>query len=338
MTKPNEIPSNDPWLDELNRLLAATADLGPAQWADRAQGLLRLVTPRPHGQLVAAALDRNQNVMDHLTTWSGTTHLQILVAQTGFAPDGSRRITVRKGTVWIECGDDPAAAVPATFDGWFKALTGRPFPIPGWGTELAPAGRNFWLPPGATRSDVSGFPRPLRVAKLTDYRLAVFDGHGCNSYAIYLTDVRPGLSLRLRLFFGGFYGNPEDDSARVVSPVAGLYRLVDDLKVRLTHFEYTLNIDRARSPRRCRRRVGRSGREPCGSRAAGARAGGWQDARATGRCRKSAAASDQMPATMLTRQFQTGRRSVIRSHRAPLRRYPGFSRRRLEDTKNDADL
>ena len=247
MTEPKVTPANEPWLDELNRLLAATPDLGPAQWVDREKGLLRLITPRPHGQLVAAALDRNQKVMDHLTTWSGAAPLQILLAQTDFVPDGSPRITVRKGTVWIECGDDPAAALPATFEGWFQALTGRAFPIPGWGAELQPAGRNFWLPPGAARSDVSGFPRPLGLAKRTEYRLAAFDGHGSNSYAFYLTDVRPGLSLQLRLYFGGFYGNHEGDSARVVDFVQALYGLVDEHKERLTHFGYTLNMDRARA-------------------------------------------------------------------------------------------
>jgi hypothetical protein len=247
MTEPKEIPASAPWLDELNRLLAATPDLGPAQWVDREKGLLRLITPRPHGQIVAAALGRNQPVMDHLGTWSGTPRLQILLAQTDFVPDGSPRITVRRGTVWIECGDDPEAALPATFEGWFKALTGRAFPIPGWGAELEPAERNLWLPPGARRSDVQGFPHALHMGLQGEYRLAAFDGYGSNSYAFYLTDVRPGLSLQQRLSFGGVYGNPERDSARVVEFVKALYELVDEFKVHLTHLEYTSNMGRDRA-------------------------------------------------------------------------------------------
>jgi hypothetical protein len=216
MPSPHDLPATDPWLDELNRLLSGTPDLGPAQWLARGQGLLRLITPRPHGQMVAATLARNEKVMNHLATWADPPQLQVVLAQTDFVPDGSPRITVREGTVWIECGDDPAAALPATFDGWFKALVGRPFPIPGWGDELQPADRNTWVPPGVGRNEVHGSPQTLQLASRSEYRLAAFDGHGSNSYAFYLTDIRPGLDLRLRLYFGGLYGDPEQDSARVV--------------------------------------------------------------------------------------------------------------------------
>ena len=247
MTESHDSSTNDSWLDELNRLLAATPDLGPAQWVARGQGLLRLITPRPHGQIVAAALARNENVMNHLGTWSDAPQLQVLLAQTDFVPDGSPRITVRDGTVWIECGDDPAAAVPATFDGWFKTLLGRPFPIPGWGDELQPANRNTWVPPGVGRNEVLGSPQTLRLSNRSEYRLAAFDGHGSNSYAFYLSDVRPGLALYLRLHFGGFYGDPEQDSARVVEFVKPLFDLVQEVAQRLTHFEFTSNMGRARA-------------------------------------------------------------------------------------------
>jgi len=38
MPELNNTPIDDPWLDELNRLLAATPDLGPAQWVARGEG------------------------------------------------------------------------------------------------------------------------------------------------------------------------------------------------------------------------------------------------------------------------------------------------------------
>jgi hypothetical protein len=247
MPELNNTPIDDPWLDELNRLLAATPDLGPAQWVARGEGLLRLITPRPHGQVVCATLNRNEEVLEHLASWRDTPKLRVLVAQTDFDSEGSPAIVVRDGRLCIFCGDDPEAAVPATFDGWFKSLLGRPFPLSGWGNKLRTIGQHQWVTPGVAERDIQGFPHPLSVAGRTTYRLAAFGGHGMNSYAIYLTDVRPGLSLRLRLSFGGVYGDAERDSAAVVTTVQRLYALVDAVGARLAHFELESDMERHRA-------------------------------------------------------------------------------------------
>ena len=68
-----------------------------------------------------------------------------------------------------------------------------------------------------------------------------------NSYAIYLTDVRPGLSLRLRLSFGGVYGDAERDSAAMVTTVQRLHALVDAVGARLAHFELESDMGRHRA-------------------------------------------------------------------------------------------
>jgi hypothetical protein len=243
MTAPRRPAAKDPWLDKLNRLLAHTADLGPAQWVARAQGRLRLITTRPHGQVVAAALNRDEKVLAHLGTWRGTPELVVEVAQTDFAP-GAPCITVRNGTVCIACEDAPAAAPPADFVAWFKRLFGRDLPVAGWGDSLYPAGPHIWLPAGVSKEELGGFPHPLRLRGRTEYRLAAFDGHGCNSYAFYLSEVRAGLNLRLRLAFGGVYGDPERDSAAVVEVVKQLYELVDEVRDRVTHFEYVSDMGR----------------------------------------------------------------------------------------------
>jgi hypothetical protein len=128
-----------------------------------------------------------------------------------------------------------------------ERLIHRPFPLPGWGDELQPADRNTWVPPGVGRDEVHGSPQTLQLARRSEYRLAAFDGHGSNSYAFYLTDIRSGLDLRLRLYFGGFYGDPEQDSARVVAFVKALYELADEVAQSLTHFEYTTNMGRDRA-------------------------------------------------------------------------------------------
>jgi hypothetical protein len=247
VTEPNNTPIDDPWLDELNRLLAATPDLGPAQWVARGEGLLRLITPRPHGQVMCATLNRNEKVLEHLASWRDTPELRVLVAQTDFDSEGSPAIIVRDGRLCIFCGDDPEAAVPVTFDGWFKSLLGRPFPLSGWGNKLRAIGQHQWVTPGVAERDIQGFPHPLSVAGRTTYRLAAFGGHGMNSYAIYLTDVRPGLSLRLRLSFGGVYGDAERDSAAVLTTVQRLYTLVDAVGARLAHFELESDMGRHRA-------------------------------------------------------------------------------------------
>jgi len=97
------------------------------------------------------------------------------------------------------------------------------------------------------------------VAGRTTYRLAAFGGHGMNSYAIYLTDVRPGLSLRLRLSFGGVYGDAERDSAAVVTTVQRLYALVDAVGARLAHFELESDMERHRARLRSTAENGKDG-------------------------------------------------------------------------------
>jgi hypothetical protein len=93
---------------------------------------------------------------------------------------------------------------------------------------------------------IAGFPHRLEVATDVPYRLSGFGGHGVNSYAIYVTEERPDLSLRLRLLFGGAYSDPEKQANWVIGDLVKVAQFLDEFGPLFSRIELGKNVSNCR--------------------------------------------------------------------------------------------
>lgn len=107
--------------------------------------------------------------------------------------------------------------VQTDFAGWFHETFGAEFPV------------RLVLPLPHLRDQIwTSEPRPDSVPMTSncqrpagDHLLAGFWGHSVNSYAFYLIQQFGSHRLFFRLSYGGAYGDPDKDAARVLGFLRG---------------------------------------------------------------------------------------------------------------------
>jgi len=165
-------------------------------------------------------------------------------------------VVIPDGISFIDGGEVSQPGQARIFDEWFVQTVARPFPWSDWGKDFILLAGNVWGSRVITGHPVSGFPHLLEVATDVPYRLAGFAGHGVNSYAIYVTEESPRLSMRFRFQFGGAYGDPEKEADWLVADLVEVAYFLDEFGPLFSRIELGKHISR------CHLGLWRAG-EPC---------------------------------------------------------------------------
>lgn len=218
------------WLVELNGLLEGVPGFEAARWLSHDQRHL-LITVLPAGPAKAAvARLRASQAGAHLRRWAAEEPLTLFLAAVGGGVEPTPELLVKDGELWFFSGFDQPRSVPGeAFLSWFQRQFGQPFPLPGVAPELRQVGPNTWATEGVGAEQLVGLPHFLEAKGATPHRVVAFAGYGINSWACYFTSVRPGVRVRLRMPYGGVYGDPDRDGRRLVEELAAVEALIHEL-------------------------------------------------------------------------------------------------------------
>jgi hypothetical protein len=244
----NPEPENEgaSWIRRYDELRQDLPKIGAATWLDLNEGKLRIEAFWTDATKLASLLRDRNDICGHLQSW-GASHdrLEVYVAPVGGDGQGVLRIVVTPdGIAFIDGGDDSEQVQARNFDEWFLQTVSQPFPWRDWGKDFVLLDGNIWGSPGIAGHPISGFPHRLEVATDVPYRLSGFAGHGVNSYAIYVTEERPDLSLRLRLSFGGAYSDPEKQAGWLIADLVEVAHFLDEFGPHFSRIVLGKNISR----------------------------------------------------------------------------------------------
>ena len=207
------------WFEGLNESLKAYTRLGPVEWINQGAGKMRMKVADRFAKNVLARLNK-----------ADAFNARLVIAPIPLAfefqgPDGKTvplQMAVAGGSIRYIDLDTPDARPDETFPEWFERIFERPFPIPDPGFHCLE--ENTWATTGNAKQ-VAGFPHRLELPECPVYRMVGFGGHSTNSYACYFSRVQPRLRIHLRIPFGGYYGDPDEQADTVV----WFIKKVDDL-------------------------------------------------------------------------------------------------------------
>jgi hypothetical protein len=238
----------DVWIRRYDELRQDLPKIGAATWLDLNAGKLRIEAFWTDATKLASLLHDRNDICSHLQSWAATHgRLEIYVVPVGGDGQGVLRIIVTQdGLSFIDGGDDSQQGKAKSFDEWFLQTVSQPFPWSSWGKDLVALDGNIWGSPGIAGRRISGFPHRLEVTTDLPYRLSGFGGHGVNSYAIYVTEERPDLSLRLRLLFGGAYSDPEKQAIWVIGDLVKVAHFLAEFGPRFSRIELVKNVSNCR--------------------------------------------------------------------------------------------
>jgi hypothetical protein len=234
------------WLSHYDKLRQDVAKIGAASWQDMEHTKLRIEAFWTDATRLASLLRNRDDLCGHLQAWAGT-HGRFEVYVAPIESDGKgilRMVVAPDGISFIDGGEESQARQARNFDEWFVQTVARPFPWGDWGKDFIPLDGNIWGSRATVSLPICGFPEALDVATDLPYRLAGFAGYGTNSYAIYVTEETPRLSMRFRFQFGGAYGDPEKEAGRLVDDLVDVQHFLDEYGPRFSRIELRRNISR----------------------------------------------------------------------------------------------
>jgi hypothetical protein len=237
------------WIRRYDELRLDLPKIGAATWLDLNEGKLRIEAFWADAARLASLLRERNDICGHLQAWAAAHggRLEVFVVHVGGDGQGVLRIIVTPdGIAFIDGSDDSQQGQAKNFDKWFLQTVSLPFPWRDWGQDFVPLDGNVWGSPGIAGRPIAGFPHRLEIATDAPYRLSGFGGHGVNSYAIYVTEERPDLSLRLRLLFGGAYSDPEKQANWVISDLVAVAQFLGEFGPHFSRIELGKNVSNCR--------------------------------------------------------------------------------------------
>ena len=110
----------------------------------------------------------------------------------------------------------------SAFGDWFRTKYGAEFPV-ALERELVPHEKQIWISQNLA-GKIQHPPMVPEFREDPEYAIAGEWGRGVNTYAFYLVEQRGAHRRFFRIFSGGVYGRPEEDTRAVVEYLAGYER------------------------------------------------------------------------------------------------------------------